>query len=86
MQELIVLSSMSVAAAVDLDDHDRARTAVTFGATFFRAGHAQVFAQELQHRARRVGNLVSTTSPFRMKRISSADMWSAAPVRRIGPR
>ena len=39
---------------IQLGDHNRTGTAVTFGATLFRTRTTQVFAQVLQHRTRRI--------------------------------
>ena len=40
----------------DFGDHHRAGTAIALGASFLAADAAQVFAQELQQAARRVGD------------------------------
>jgi hypothetical protein len=47
----------ALVAAIDLDNDNSTRAAIAFGAALFRTGHAHVFAQELQHRARRVDDL-----------------------------
>ena len=48
------LERQIVAVAIDFGNNNRARTAVAFGAAFLGAFAAQIFAQKLQHRSRRV--------------------------------
>ena len=43
-----------VTVSIKLGEHNRASTAVTFGAALFRSGSINVFAEELQHGASRI--------------------------------
>ena len=45
----------TLATAVALYNDDRARTAIPLGTAFLGSRHPQIFTQELQDRARRVG-------------------------------
>ena len=71
------------AVAIEFGHYDRAGTAVAFGAAFFRAGAAQVFAQELQHGASRIDVASSTISPSRTKRRVRRRVLPESPLHRV---